>query len=648
MGNLQTVNGNDRARQWAATFLLTATFCALLINQSLMRGALALPATYDDISYYVDGANLLQKFYENGFAALLEAYLANPPHSPVSTGLAFIGFSLIGTKTWTGPLANSVLFLFFVRAFFSVAAPLPIGQAALLGVALMGFPFVGATILEFRPDMFCSLLTAAGTLFIVLRPHWLDSRRDQFVAGLLLAAALWAKPTVFHLTMFLFGAAMLLAGLQAFWRREFMAWFAAAVMTGGVGVLFSLPYYMFTLSRVIDYIWRTAFGSQASIWVQQRPFKEQVLFYLTGYEGRNSIGSWLYMGMALGAGVLAMLWYSGDRRKFHHAALALAMILLTYVSVTIPEFKGPHGLSFAAIFFIAVALACVTLLSRLQGLLRWGLCLVLVVFSAWQFEWPFTRSHFVVRAEYAASRWAMLRQAFESIGENAIGKVFLLTTSSIYLNYNTLAFEYFVRGLTPPVGVDVQLNGDLEDHRRKINAADIVFALTPEFTEVVPHLPTASSGFRAQVIKLIENSGQFNPPTRIPDPISGGAALIYVRPSEFTNFYGSEGIREAEGPYPNWNLPRVRWGFGQQSTLVVKGRPLSQAKLFLGARAVGLTDQTLIVIVNSRSRLAVGMTYEFAHFQVPFEFDQQGHAEIILRYGIPSENAVLFNTLAVR
>src|SRR5262249_27810719 len=155
------------ASRWIAAILVTATFAALLINQSRMMGALALPPVYDDVSYYVTGAEYLKSFYERGIIGPFEAYLSNPPHAPLSTALAFLGFCFLGIKPLAGPAANAICFLFFLRAFFAAAAPLPLGQTTLLSVALMGVPFVGSTIMEFRPDMLCSLLTAAGVLFIL-------------------------------------------------------------------------------------------------------------------------------------------------------------------------------------------------------------------------------------------------------------------------------------------------------------------------------------------------------------------------------------------------------------------------------------------------------------------------------------------------
>lgn len=522
---------NDGTSRWLIAFVLTAIFCAIQINQSLMVGSLALPPTYDAVTYYVDGATLLKKFHESGFGAALSDFFRYPPHSPLSTGLAFLGFSIFGTKNWVGPLASALVVFFFVRLFLEVARPLPLVQATLLAVALLGFPLVGHTVMDFRPDMICALLIAVGTLFIVVRSGWVASRRDQIVAGLIFAAALWAKPSIFPLTIFLFGSAMGLASLGALRRRDFKSPLTAFLLTSGTAFLLSSPYYVSELPTIIDYIWTNAFGVNASIWAKPMPLGEQLLFYLTGIYGRQSMGGWLYIGIAAGLLALILIWRSRDRDVLIRAMLVAIMVLIAYVAVTVPELKGPHGFPFAAIFLGAVALACITSVRELGAKLGWLVCAILICLSLWQFSWPFQASYNdrIVSPDYAESRWDMLRQTLRAIGNDVAGKTMFQTTSQTYLNHTVLSFEYLAEGRTPPTVEHAQVTNDLNEQRQKIAKADFVFAPTPDAKDVFAHLPTATSGFRAEIIRLTEETGQFAPPIRIPDPILGGAVLIYKR-----------------------------------------------------------------------------------------------------------------------
>lgn len=634
---------SENARRWVASIVLTAIFCALEVNRSLRVGALALPTQYDDISYYLTGAEYLQIFHKGDIFDIFKAYLANPPHAPLSTGLAFLGFLILGVESWAGPVANAALFLFFVRWFFSYTDGIHFGQSVLLAIAFLGFPFVAVTILGFRPDMFCSLLLACGTLYIVTRPHWLTDGRDQVLAGIILAASLWSKPSVFPLSIALFGSAAFLSSLRTLLRGNFRMPMRAAFVMFRTGLLLSLPYYAFALWRTIDYIWTTAFGAEASIWVQSIPLRDHLLFYLSGYYGRVSLGDWLYASPIVGFCTVVVLWRV-HRQLMWRSFLVLALIGITYLAVTIPSFKGPHGFPFAATLFVSTVIASVTLVRLVPNLARWTICMMLLAFSAWQFTWPTEAT----QPRYVETRWSMVRQAFDAMGHEVTGKTFLLTTPAVYINYSILAFEYYRSGLVPPSSDSTQLVSDLGEQHRRIDSADIVFALTPDFTEVFPYLPTASKEMRAQIIKLIEESGRFKLLSRISDSWSGGAALIYVRSQQgFSDFSKIEGLRPAEGPYTQWNLPRVRWGFGAQTKLFADGPPGAHFRLLLDARTVGLPNQNLTVSVNGTISSQIVLSDSFIPVEAHVDFDQRGHAEIALDYSLPSDNAVLYKTIVL-
>jgi hypothetical protein len=211
---------SDGSWRWLVAGAIAAVFAVLHIQQSLLHGTLALPTTYDDVSYFAEGAIFLDTFHRSGFAGLFDLLGGHIPTSPLSVGLALIGFSVLGVKAWAGPVANAVVLFFFIRAFLGAAKSVPLGQGVLLAAALLAAPFFGLTVMQSRPDMICSLVIAAGTLFILLKEGWISERRDQIIAGALLGAALWCKPHIFPLTLGLFGAAMLLVTIGALLKRN--------------------------------------------------------------------------------------------------------------------------------------------------------------------------------------------------------------------------------------------------------------------------------------------------------------------------------------------------------------------------------------------------------------------------------------------
>ncbi|MHC1728001.1 MAG: hypothetical protein AB9866_18695 [Syntrophobacteraceae bacterium] len=592
---------SDIAIRWLLALIITGVFGIVNIQYSLLKGELALPSTYDDISYFNDGARYLLLFYEGGLRAVSEAFIAFPPHSPMSTGLAFLGYSIFGIRNWVGPAVNLAVLSFFSTAFMTLARGLPIGQAVLLLAALLSAPFMSLTVLWFRPDMFSGLLTASTMLFILLRPSWTTSKVDQLTAGLLLGAALWAKPAVFHLTIVLVCSSIFLVGFYPNFRARMGLAARAGALTLAIGLLVSLPYYALALPRIVQYIWTVVYGAEAHIWVRTLSFREHILSYLTGYYGRLSLGCWLYAGVAIGVTAMSFLLAKGDASQRRCALLTLAAVVLTYLAVTIPTFKGPHGYPFAAIFMLSVATSLVVIAQKPLVQPHGVFCTVLVLFSAWQWEWNFPR---LIRMPFTAERAegyrSMVSQAYAAMAKPSPGAQILQTISAGYINCSNISFEFLKRGMKPPDIVDIQGNTDLNAHRRAIMNADFVFALSPDMGNVMPNLPTASPEFRSEIIKIIEESGRFLDPVRISCP-DKGEALIYKAKSRisFTSFASEHNIGAVGGPFPQWNLPQIRWGSGEKSFLTALGPPSGNGVLGVSALA-HLAGQQLRIVVNGR------------------------------------------------
>ena len=246
--------------------------------------------------------------------------------------------------------------------------------------------------------------------------------------------------------------ASFLASISAFAKARFRDPIIAILVTIGTGLLLSLPYYAFGLKSVVAYIWNTVFGAAASIYVQPMPLHDHVLFYLTGYYGTISLGQWLFAGGTIMFVATIIVLVEGNRTIVRRTLSNSSRFRTTYVAVTVPSFKGPHGYPFAALFMLIVAVTCVAIARRLPPAAAWAFCLGLISFSAWQWEWNFTRMHGLLDLNFADTRWQMLQQAFASIGDEADRKQFALTGHANYLNYSILAFEYLKKGRSPQLG----------------------------------------------------------------------------------------------------------------------------------------------------------------------------------------------------
>jgi hypothetical protein len=61
-----------------------------------------------------------------------------------------------------------------------------------------------------------------------------------------------------------------------------------------------------------------------------------------------------------------------------------------------------------------------------------------------------------------------------------------------------------------------------------------------------------------------------------------------------------------------------------------------------------MSGQTLTPVINGKVLVTSPVTRDFTLINIPVDFTSNGQSEIILRYGIEAENAVLYKTLALR
>ena len=114
-----------------------------------------------------------------------------------------------------------------------------------------------------------------------------------------------------------------------------------------------------------------------------------------------------------------------------------------------------------------------------------------------------------------------------------------------------------------------------------------------------------------------------------------------------------EGLAPPEGPYPQWDLPQVRWGLGPVTLLEVNVPPPGGARLVLDARAE-FGGQTMRFSVGGRrlSEVKFFASGAFERFEISLDL-QPGVHEIKISHSHwrePSETdsrplAVLFRTI---
>ncbi|PDT71744.1 hypothetical protein CO683_00870 [Bradyrhizobium ottawaense] len=500
----------DRSSLWLISATLSFIFTAAQIQSSLHSGSLSLPATYDDVSYFNDAMMRLEVAYREGGAALLKGLWVNPPHSPIQTLLVMTGFGLFGRYPWAADAITSVPLAIVLRLFFGFAVRfIPLSIAAVLAIALLGFPLFGILTLEIRPDALCAVLTAAGTLIITADPEWREGKPSKVLAtSALFAGALLAKPTVSPVTVVVFGAAALaVLCLQALKLDDAKRIARIAIVAGGLGAVMCIPYYVAAFRHLFEYITVTMVGENAEVWRLNLSWRDHALYYLTGSGGKVSIGdAWLAMAFAIAA--VGAVLYRRDQRT----AATLAVVgTVAYLAVSVPATKSVFlGLIVSAFALCLTAMLSVLIISRLPHRLAAAATVGLVLFSlvVWQ---PIAIRYWgaSVPAIQAKTYSRIMTQTADALSQvSDLGsKTLYMPLIAQYLNPENIEFELRRRDLVPPHNSIDYLKGDVVSHHAALDAAHLIVLFSDESSFPLPWVP--SYKLRKEIEAMVTGAGSF-------------------------------------------------------------------------------------------------------------------------------------------
>ena len=79
----------DSVAWYSVLFLLAILFGFVELEQSVRAGQLAFPSAYDNNSYLFEATSAFYNLKEHGIRAFLADF---PPHAPLTTVIAMIGF----------------------------------------------------------------------------------------------------------------------------------------------------------------------------------------------------------------------------------------------------------------------------------------------------------------------------------------------------------------------------------------------------------------------------------------------------------------------------------------------------------------------------------------------------------------------------
>ena len=523
----------ESSTRWLWAAILGFLFSAVSIQISLRKGSLSVPITYDDIVYLNDAMLRLQSVARHGFSVLIPDFIANPPHSPYSTAVAFLGFGLLGPHDWA-PYAISALFVIGLLATAGLGMKkASIGAFVCVCVAILAWPVTSMLLLEGRPDIVCALLTAYGTLTIVRRP-WSDGTRAHRVRiAVVIGLAIIAKPAISPLTVALFGFALLLAAIgerKAVGLRRFVR---ASILPVCVTFLIAISYFAFAWRDVWEYIVAADYSSTAHLWRPDLSGRQTVLFYLTGGGGHWTMGPWLWATLAC----LLFAWVGWKPLDGARLARLAVMTFVVYLSVTIPAHKGSFiGIVVTCVFLFYFIWSAAFIVERLtEERHLWTLrafLAALVIFSVLSFHWHwFYRSGGSLQADessVAIQRKQLVHDVAAQICAHAKpGTYAIFTEKTLRLNADNVQLDVLKTGCEDVRVYDVAFEPTLEQAMKTIQAASVVVTFSPDDDELLLELP---GGPRLAVQNAaIEGDASLKKVAILPSPSGKGAVLIYAR-----------------------------------------------------------------------------------------------------------------------
>jgi hypothetical protein len=339
------VQGSKRTAGELATRVLllaipAAAFTLLVVQYSLRRGKLLVPPTFDDISYLKDGLSRLDAFHKGGFQALLEQFPKQPAHSPLSALLAISGFALFGVHDWAPYAANGVIILTLLVFADYLTRGMSLGAKVAAMLFTLTAPIASQCIYEFRPDMGAGLLTTIALVLLLEDSFIASTPRRRLAVGLIVAVALWAKPSVFPVTLALTLITLTVVTLRDLYlqrgieaRPGFRAYARAWLQVLVPAIVLPVPYFLVNGRGIVNYLKANVFGSNQHIWKFHAGWDSHLLYFASGWGGQVMLGRHLEImaGVLLVGGAVALL----RRDK------ARVVMLVAFATVLAATYLGP-------------------------------------------------------------------------------------------------------------------------------------------------------------------------------------------------------------------------------------------------------------------------------------------------------------------
>lgn len=280
--------------------LLVMISAALNLSFALRSGSLSRPPVYDDVAYLLDAYQRLAFGGVHSLGTLVRSFLTDPPHAPMSTLTAMLGYSLIGPYLWAAYAANVWMLGLFAAAVYLVARRNIDRIPSILVVTLMLFvPAAHALITEFRPDQGAGVILACA-LYSLVSTDYPKATRPRLVAlGSLVACAVMAKPTAIVATVPVLGLAAAIGILCPGYYSGSEAIYSvrAAIPAVAVAIAILIPCVVLWGPGTYAYIYQ-ALVTNKDMWGADGGQLYHWMSNSFGADGRRALGPFLWLGLS--------------------------------------------------------------------------------------------------------------------------------------------------------------------------------------------------------------------------------------------------------------------------------------------------------------------------------------------------------------
>jgi hypothetical protein len=606
--------------------LVFASFIALffiagVLQWSLSYGRLAHDITYDDVTYFNDAYTRIQVFYQQGLGPMIAGLLHNPPHSPWSSLLAFSGFAVFGPFDWVPYLMNGINIFLFLGFLTYILRNVHFAASAVLMVLVLFVPFSFIAVHDFRPDFAVGLFTCIFS-FLAIESFLSGQNHDKLklrCAGIVFGIALLSKPSFFAhtLALALFVSIYIILYQLLFdyrkWRQENGKTLLFVLRDFYLpGLVLAVPYYAFTWRHIWDYFWINTRGAKSEIWNFKENHWEVLKTFTVGDGGSLMISGYLYFFVGI---VILSIILLLNKRKWRDLYILSGLLAVALFSLGIIVYGRMNNTFFGLTYQIMLCLAaCYCLSAFYKNRAIFSLLLsAFILFSGWYViesksllpilsanNSPLVRKENSVNMKIIRAINCYLKK---NDLPSASGNVFVSFAG--YANASCMKWLALQNSLSLDFS-DLHTQNDMVAYKKVIAESDFVIVADDDADGIHRWLP--SYALQKPVLDLLRSQPAMKEILIVQTKkyIENSAIRVFVNKSSLDKKsntfdvslpYSVQGFLPAEGPYPQWNLPVVRWGLSPESKIVLPDKLSGKINLDLSAR--GIPGARLIVMINA-------------------------------------------------